>query len=225
MLSCTKRWYSCYQGGNMWAAWACYLGAARDILGLRLPVHEKYKAWEDCALHGAFRVMHEDFCIVSDFPAKICKDDQHRPHCDDGPSHLWRDGWALWFIHGVRVNKQIVEAPATLTVRQIEQETNQEIRRIMIERFGQERFIKESGAAIIHQDRDPQNGDLRRLYRKEVNGDEPIVMVAVKNSTPEPDGSIKDYFIRVPPDMETTQQALAWTFGMKASEYIPQVQT
>lgn len=38
-LQCAARWYSNYQGGNMWAAYDCYLTAYRDILGLCLPQH------------------------------------------------------------------------------------------------------------------------------------------------------------------------------------------
>lgn len=90
----------------MWAAWAGFLQAARDVLGLQLPQHAKYQAWEDCALHGGFRVLHEEFCIVSDFPAEIHKDEQNRPHNEFGPSHRWRDGWELYFWHGVKVPKE-----------------------------------------------------------------------------------------------------------------------
>jgi hypothetical protein len=225
MLRCVRRWGDMYQGGNMWAAWDSYLTACRDILGLQLPEHDKYKWWEQSAIHGGFRLMHEEFCMVSDFPSRLFKDEQHRPHCDDGPSHEWRDGWKLWYIHGVAVTEQIVMYPKTLTIKQIDDESNAEVRRVMIERFGLQRYLTEGGAQIIHQDTDPQNGDQRILYCKEVKDDEPIVMVRVKNSTPEPDGSIKDYFIRVPPGIERAGAAVAWTFGMTEKQYAPLVQT
>ena len=44
-------------------------------------------------------------------------------------------------------------------------------------------------------------------------------------SQQEPDGSFKDYFIRVPPAMERARQAVAWTFRMQEMEYNPCVQT
>jgi hypothetical protein len=50
-------------------------------------------------------------------------------------------------------------------------------------------------------------------------------MVKVANSTPEADGSFKDYFLRVPPNMERARQAVAWTFDMDENEYAPEVQT
>lgn len=50
-------------------------------------------------------------------------------------------------------------------------------------------------------------------------------MVEVVNSTPEPDGSLKTYFLRVPPAMETCQQAIAWTFGKEANDYRTSMET
>ena len=37
----------------------------------------------------------------------------------------------------------------------------------------------------------------------------------------EPDGSFKDYFIRVPPTIRTAHAAVAWSFGMTAEQYHP----
>jgi hypothetical protein len=46
-------------------------------------------------------------------------------------------------------------------------------------------------------------------------------MVKVKNSTPEPDGLFKDYFLRVPPTVKTAHEAVAWTFGETPETYNP----
>lgn len=45
--------------------------------------------------------------------------------------------------------------------------------------------------------------------------------LCVVNSTPEPDGSSKEYSLRVPPYMTSARQAVAWTFGMEENEYSP----
>jgi len=50
-------------------------------------------------------------------------------------------------------------------------------------------------------------------------------MVEVRNSTPEPDGSRRTYFLRVPPTMRTAREAVAWTFGLGAVDYRPAVET
>jgi hypothetical protein len=195
-----------YQGGNMWSAWGCYLTAFRDVLGLRLPEYEKFEAWERCAIEGGFRIMHPKFCMVSDRPEVLTVDAENRPHGESGPSHRWRDGWSLWHWHGVRIaeaQRHIVENPERITVAEIESETNAEIRRVMIERFGAARYVSESGATVL--DTLPADHALvglrtARLLRKQVADDEPIVYVDLLNSTPEPDGTTRRYMLRVDPN-------------------------
>jgi hypothetical protein len=48
-----------------------------------------------------------------------------------------------------------------------------------------------------------------------------LVLVHVTNATPEPDGSQRSFFLRVPPDMQRARQAVAWTFGKSEREYAP----
>jgi hypothetical protein len=50
-------------------------------------------------------------------------------------------------------------------------------------------------------------------------------MVEVINATPEPDGSRKRYWLRVPPYMRTAREAVAWTFGLSGKEYAPDKET
>jgi hypothetical protein len=195
-----------HQGGNMWSSWCCYLSAFRDVLGLRLPEHAQFAAWEACAVEGGFRVLHEEFCMVSDRPEVLTVDEDNRPHNASGPSHKWRDGWSLWHWHGVRIDeakRHIIEAPHLITVAEIEAETNSELRRIMIDRFGAARYLSESGAEVVEQlPADHHMVGLRtaRLLRKRVSDDEPIVYVDLLNSTPEPDGTTKRYMLRVDPN-------------------------
>ena len=50
-------------------------------------------------------------------------------------------------------------------------------------------------------------------------------MVEVLNATPEPDGSRKTYYLRVPPGTRTARAAVAWTFGLAADAYAPARET
>lgn len=228
----------------MWAGWAGYLSAARDILGLRLPQHRAFDSWEQAAIHGGFRTMLPEFCMVCDFPEVLTVDDQNRPHNATGPSHRWRDGWALHYWHGVRVPEYVIERPHEITTSLIDREQNAEVRRVMVEQYGQGRYILESGAVELHRDA------TGILYRKDVPGDESIVMVRLLNSTPEPDGVMtredaiatfgaaarvaiespegsrfKEYMLRVPPGMRTAHEAVAWTFGLTAETYHPSLES
>lgn len=70
-----------------------------------------------------------------------------------------------------------------------------------------------------------RHGNQRKLLHFSLPGDEPYVAVQVINSTPEPDGSHRSYLLRVPPTITSCRAAVAWTFGMAADDYDPDVET
>ena len=178
----------------------------------------------------------DEAVILTPNPIHLSLDEQGRLHDDKRKVIEYPDGWGLYYIHGVAVNEKIVEKPETITVADIEGENNAEVRRIMIDRYGWDpsdergrspdgsdpgvgKYIQDAGAEKIHEDK------WGILYRKEVEGDEDIVTVKVMNSTPEPDGSVKPYFLRVPEDTKTAHQAVAWTFGVEPENYNPVVES
>ena len=61
--------------------------------------------------------MHEKFCMVSDFPVLIKIDNENLPHCEDGPTHKWRDGWSLYHWHGTVVPEEWVINRESLTLK------------------------------------------------------------------------------------------------------------
>jgi len=140
-------------------------------------------------------------------------------HCEDGPAVAWPNGTRYWFVRGVQVPQRVVESPEKLTAAEVYSEANLEVRRVMLDRFGADRYIRDIGANQIHSD------ECGTLWWAPVGNDEPLVMVEVLNSTPEPDGSIKTYWLRVPPNIRTARGAVAWTFGEDSRSYKPMVQT
>ena len=215
------------QGGNQWSAWVAFLSFFRHVAQLPLD-YGKWDHWERAAIHGGLRIMHRDFCIVSDFPETLLVDAENRPHCDTGPFCRWRDGSALYAVHGVRVPAWLVEHPERLTADHITRESNAEVRRVMLERYGADRYIRDIGAVALDA------SDFGTLYQVPLGDDEPLTMVRVTNSTPEPDGSYKDYWLRVHPELRpmrrgeyvghaqamTALNAVASTFGLTGREYV-----
>ena len=98
---------------------------------------------------------------------------------------------------------------------------NQEERRVALDRIGWERFLETADATLVAQD------DFGKLWSTEIRLEgEPAHLVEVVNSTPEPDGSHRRYFLRVPPTLRTARAAVAWTFGFdKPSEYVVAAQS
>ena len=203
-------WDACY--GQHDAPWLGFYEYFRDVCGLKLQT-EKIAGLIQIARSAGWFWPYEKMCIVCERTSVVKQDSENRIHCEDGPAIAYPDGWSIYAIHGVRVPEYVVMRPHEITVNDIQQEQNAEIRRIKIDRYGQSRYLMDSGAKLVHED------DWGQLYKTELDNDEPLVMVKVVNSTPEPDGSYKDYFIRVPPTCSTALEAVAWTFGKEPSEY------
>jgi hypothetical protein len=156
---------------------------------------------------------HEKICWVSERHNILHRDARGRLHNISGPALAYPDGWSLYRYHGVTVPADIIETPESITVERIDEEKNSEVRRAMIEIFGEQRYLVEGGAELVHSD---GYGD---LYRKNVPDDEPLVMVRLINTTPEPDHHHKIYYERVPPDVQTAEQAVAWIGGLEVGQF------
>lgn len=85
-------------------------------------------------------------------------------HCDDGPA-LVNDVENLYYIHGVQVPADVVLTPHLLTVKHIDAETNNDVRGIMLERFGRGRYLTESGAEVVDEGRNDIEGTHEALMR------------------------------------------------------------
>jgi len=159
-----------------------------------------------------------DVAIIQHKPSLIARDDRNRLHSTEGPAVRFRSKSQslsdVYCVHGVRVNKKIIDRD--FKTKDIDNQKNVEVRRVMIDLYGKDKYIIDSGAEIVHQD------DFGTLYRKEMLDDEPLMMVKVVNSTVEPDGTFKDYFIRVDEKcyggLKTARAAVASTWRNNDAE-------
>jgi hypothetical protein len=188
------------------------------------PNLESLNIWRRLLERAYALLFYEGIAFVCEYPIHSRLDPEHRFHDENGPALKFGDEFHAHFWHGRRVTRDIIESPESITVERIEREKNVETRSILIERYGLERFLNDSGAKKINED------ECGVLYRKvftsaDVMMDEPLVVVMVNNSTPEPDGSTKQYFLRVPPNVRTAREAVAWTFGMSEDDYAPGIES
>ncbi len=161
----------------------------------------------------------ERVAIMTDRPVELHVDGLGRLHRADGPAMSYADGFALHAWRGMPVPAGFGTAMAALTPERIRAEDNAELRRVMLEHFGFERYLAGSGARPRHSD------ETGVLWRIDLPGDEPIVMVEMVNSTPEPDGTRRTYFLRVPPWVSRAREGAAWTFGVTEDDYRPERET
>ena len=167
-----------------------------------------------------------------------------RLHRADGPA-LESDAEDLYFWHGVFVPSFVVVRPDLICAEHVAKETNSEVQRVMMERFGGAKspeegvaaYIVASGAKRLHCD------DYGELFSVPLADGAVAKMVLVTNGTREPDGTFKQYALSVNPDLrpmrrlkngtieygdpqaDTARNAVASTYFMRGEEYQVTIRT
>jgi hypothetical protein len=192
------------------AAWLCAFdtGAGTPLEGLAAVAREAGWWWP-----------YENLAVISERPTALYRDEAGRLDRGDGPAVGYSDDFALYAWRGMPVPGEFIAELASLTADRIRGEENAELRRVMLEFYGYDRYLSESGAEPVQRD------ETGILWRIPLTGDEDVVMVEVVNSTPEPDGTSRTYWLRVPPATRTAREGVAWTFGVSEADYEPLVQT
>lgn len=108
---------------------------------------------------------------------------------------------------GVPVSRQIVFQPETLTSNDILKEFNAEVRRVMLERVGFERFLELAKATTLDSDRD-KGGERKLLKVSLMPSDENLVCVSFNCPS-----TGRKYVVRVPPTISSARAAVAWIAG------------
>lgn len=146
--------------GNHSSGTVAFLSFFRHVARLDLPEYEAWQHYESAAIHGSWRYAHPKFCIVSDRPERLLIDDKNRPHCETGPSHRWRDGWELYYWHGVRVPAHWIEQRESLDPNEVIQVENVEQRAAGAEIVGWPRMLSALQSKTIDKHDDPEVGEL-----------------------------------------------------------------
>jgi hypothetical protein len=146
----------------------------------------------------------------------VIRIENDRLHCDYAPAVSWPDGARYWFWKGVQVPREVIEQPELITAERALTERNAEIRRVMIERMGVERFIVEGHARLVHAH------EMGELFSIGVFGDPDGCVNAVRVTC---SSTGRKYFLRVPPSIKRADDAVAWTFGFETANYRPVVES
>ncbi len=118
------------------------------------------------------------------------------------------------YIRGIRYGGRIKWLLNTnrLKASHITKMQNTALRRICLEELGYERILLELNHETINQENDCE------LVKINWHQDEePLYLVKVRCSS-----TGVFYTLRVPPEVQTVRQAIAWTFGLNEHEYQPQ---
>jgi hypothetical protein len=181
-----------------------------------------YLAPNDCHALTLFNEMvsgywlGEEVALVVRRPRLLSRDGRGRPHSATGKCVEYYDGWGFYAWHGVLVSEQVILSPERLARDDFLTEPNVEVRRVIQERMGG-RFVPELGGVVI------DSGPRGTLYEVRLPADDPERVaryVQVQDAAPR-----RQYFVRVPPTIQTAAEAVAWTFGVSVEAYHPAQET
>ena len=166
----------------------------------------------------------EGLAICCERPMVLRLDEQGRPHATDGPAIAYADGFEVWADHGVAIPSWLVTEPERLTVEAIDAERNAEVRRVMIERFGAERLVREGDATLVSED------ETGRLWRRQPEGSPVRRGGHHDGGGPELDAGAGRQLphllpARAEPTRTPRRDGVAWTFGLSEREYAPSKET
>jgi hypothetical protein len=220
-LQCARSAHDMWQGGNQWSGWAAVPSFLRHVCKLNFD-YSKWDHWEKATIHGGPRIVHSDFCMISDRPRVLTIDAESRPHNADGPFCKWSDNSAIYAWHGVRTPAKYYLND--LNAHELLTEPNVEVRRAMIERYdeykGKGQFMIDAGAKVLDSAVQPmtpgQDDSINELISIELPDDPDGRMVALKVIDP---STGRQYVIRVPPSMRKVEEARAWSFNTDPSDF------
>lgn len=175
------------------ANWLSFYEFFLDQCGLDAP--NKLRGLMSLARSCGWFWPFEGAVILTERPVALHRDERNRLHREDGPALQYSDLFALWRWHGVTVPRDVIESPQGITVQRIKTEPNAEVRRIMVERYGHERYLRESNAELVDSCADDHKLIGMRTAKLWRIGD--ITMLDLLNSTPEPDGTTKRYVLPI----------------------------
>ena len=151
-----------WQGGNQWSGYDAYLSFFQDVAELPLD-YSKYRHWRALAEHSGPRIMHPDFCMISDRPELLMVDDADRPHAEIGPFCRWRDGTSLYSWHGTRVPARWIEQRETLDAKEVIKSVDVEQRAAGAAIVGWPKMLNVLKAKVIDDSGSPDIGQLIEL--------------------------------------------------------------
>jgi len=187
-----------YYCGIWWGSWAGWYEGA-TILGVpEIPEQETFFRWTRlCPVW----MWDKRQIFILRRPTEIHWGDNGL-HNESGPSVYYSPLFSLWHIDGIPVDAQIVMAPETQTLEQIDKEDNADVRAIRIDRFGWPRYLRESNAECLDSRDNEIEGTKEALYQ--ATGQRRLVATC-------PTGRV--FAMGVPDEIQTCEQAAKWLQG------------
>lgn len=206
-----------YMGLGYWSGWSSYYDFFERIGVPGVAGFEPLQKWLRFIRAGVWDVLlFERLAFVSRRPELVKKDDQGRLHNPDGPAVRFRDGFSVHAWRGTTVpaewieSKDRVDPSVGLTHPNIEQ------RRAFCEILGWDRVLANLKPRVIQEDKDPQIGTLIEVDLPDAGASRFLRVEC---------GTGRKFVLPVPNEMKSAREANAWTYGLTAKQFNPEIRT
>ena len=135
----------------------------RDACGWENETLTKFEVTETLIKSCGWTWWHENVLAISDRPSALHRDEQGRLHCETGPAIAYRDGWSLYYWHGVSVPAEWIEKRATLDPTIVLKSENVEQRAAGAAIIGWAKMVTKLKRKIIDGDPETDMGALIEL--------------------------------------------------------------
>lgn len=184
-----------------------------------LEFSDQYKILKEICEHSGWSAPYEGVVICCERPVELKFNEKKQAHSENGPAILFRDGFGIYVWNGVKVPKEFYQEGWLTPEKAITWE-NLEQRRVACEMVGWYNVLKNLNTTVIDKDDDPTTGELVRVSLPVENGEtEDQNFLIVRCATE------RTFALEVPNNMKTALEANAWTWGLEANVYKPEIQT
>jgi hypothetical protein len=167
----------------------------------------KYREFLQCGIWDC--ICLDEVFIACRRPSMVVKDEQGRLHCETGPAVTFGK-WSLYGWHGTIVPERVIMDPESFTSKEIQEESNSEIKRALAEVMGWDKFIEKMDMTMVDEWTDPETGlKYELLDFKNREGDLQPRILKMQSPVVH-DGSQPWYVEPVDPNLQTAQAARKW---------------
>lgn len=190
--------------GQQDAQWLWVFDFIGEVIGLQEEI-ESIRGLMLLAQSAGWYLPQKETCFISERLSEFHLDREGRFHKEGGLALAYPDGWGMYVWHGTRIPARMGRTRSERwDPRWLLDESNSQVRGALIRAIGYERIMAIFRSSVIHQEGEME---LRQINNKV--DIEPIVLLKVKCPST---GLV--FALRVPPNVETCEQARNWTFGL-----------
>jgi len=184
------------------------------------PMGKRYLSVYKQGVYNSY--LTEKVAFVCPMPIHVYKNENSELHHESMPAVEWSATFKAYYYKGISVPEKLILEPENFDAQDIMRIHNAEVRRCVMEHLGSQRFATLLDLEEKDRITDPSGNEMFLLRTRKPD---PVAREHIQFAQVVCPSTMRVYFLCVPPDINKVTEAVAWTFGKKANEYRPEIET